>query len=58
MNLKKLIGMFMTVIVVLFGILTITEGTAYAANSNYVLGITNVREAREWKKWWSIWNWN
>lgn len=58
MNLKKLIGMFMAVIIILCTILAIGEGTTYAANANYVLGITNVREARKWKKWRSLWNWH
>ncbi|MBO5479087.1 MAG: isopeptide-forming domain-containing fimbrial protein [Clostridia bacterium] len=49
MNLKKLMGMFMAVMMILFATLTIGQGTTYAANSNYVLGITNVREPQNGK---------
>lgn len=49
MNLKKLIGMFMAVMMILCTVLAIGEGTTYAANANYVLGITNVREPQNGK---------
>lgn len=58
MNLKKLIGMFIVVMIILCTMLAIGEGTTYAANANYVLGITNIREAREWKRWRSLWTWH
>lgn len=46
MKLKKVIGVL---ILALIGILLIGTTSTYAANSNYVLGITNVREAQNGK---------
>ena len=49
MNLKKLIGMLMAIIIILLSILTITARTTFAANDSYILGITNVREPQNGK---------
>lgn len=43
MKLKKLIGMFIVMLLVLMATLTISHNNTYAADASYVLGLTNVR---------------
>ena len=44
MNLKKIIGMLMVIMIIILCTLTIVTSTTYAANDSYILGITNIRE--------------
>ncbi len=55
MKLKKVIGMLILSIALI--ITALIGVNSNAAESSYVLGITNVREARKWKTRCSIWNW-
>ena len=50
MKLKKRIGILMVMIIVLIATLTINTKNTYAEKDNYVLGLTNVREAQNGKK--------
>lgn len=53
---RKVIGSIITILILTLAVCTFTTNT-YAADASYVLGITNVREARKWKTRSSIWYW-
>ncbi len=49
MKMKKVIGMSILIIILAVAFSTLINTNAYAANSSYVLGITNIREAQDEK---------
>ncbi len=56
MKAKKVIGELIVILILMLAFCTFSTST-FAREASYVLGITNVREARKWKIGCCIWDW-